>query len=415
MKEIKEALESFKSEMISKIAESKTLTAEEKNARHQEITEIVASEISKHTEQNRFSLPGSECEKDFSWLELIKAQDNKGVWGNSKSANVTKEMVEAIHKANNTESGANGGYLVPTEKSNEIIQLAIASMPVMDFGPTVLSGLTGNLDIPKVTGRSTGYWVGETEAPTESSPTFGQIELRPKTVAGFTKQSRLLLTQAGSVAETLIKNSLAEGIALKWHEAIIAGTGTNSQPRGIVNYSGLTSSSTLEATDGIRFKVDKAAGMMTRVDVANLLKPNSKKGFLMRPEVLSGMKRERVIQFSGQPQADGMPVINPLIKNATLEDILEAKIRTTTLLSGTLTKGSNNFCSQVIFGDWSQLVLAMWNGFEVVTSNTAGDSTGSAMRNRQIWITAFQNVDVNIKDEGAFTVVADARVRESDW
>jgi len=413
--ELKSALDTFKADVLEQIANAKTLSPEEKQAKENELNTLVEKEVARQLAERKMSMPGVETEKNFSWVEIVKAQV-EGKWGTNAKAKATQAIVEELHKkSNNTTTGANGGFLVPTELSKVVIDLAIARMPIMEMGPTVLKGLTGNLDIPKVTGRATGYWVGEEEAPTESQSTFGAIELRPKTVAGFTKQSRMLLTQAGSIADQIIQTELARGIALTWERAIMSGTGSSSQPTGIINTSGKTDSSALEATNGARFRIDKAMAMMTKVDVNNLLTPGGKYGFLMRPEVLSGMKRERVPQFSGQPEAQGMPIINPMIKTSTLEDILEAVIRTTTLLPNNVVKGTSSTSSQVIFGDWSQLILAMWDDFEIVTSTIAGDSTGSAMRNRQIWINAFQNVDVNIKDPLGFTVVADAETLESAW
>lgn len=415
---IQDVLGDFQKSVLAQIAEAKNLTAEEKQARDNEIKDLVAKEFEKQSKERKCSLPGVESEKDFSWVEIVRSQV-EGKWGTSKQGKTTQAIIEefnANRKSSNTATGGAGGYLVPVELSGDIIDLAIARMPVMEFGPTVLRGLNGNLDLPKVTGRPTGYWVGEEETVTESNTTFGILELRPKTVAGFTKQSRLLLTQSSAISDRIIKMELAKSIALKWEEGILQGTGASGQPTGILNTAGLTSSAGLLTTNGARFRMDKAAAMMTNVDVANMLTPGGSFGFLMRPEVLSGMKRERVVQYSGQPEAQGMPVINPLIKTATLEDILDmVKIRTTTLLSNAVARGTSSTCSNVIFGDWSQLILAMWDDFEIVSSTTAGDATGSAMRNRQIWINAYQNVDVDIKDPTGFTVVGDAETLESEW
>ena len=147
-----------------------------------------------------------------------------------------------------------------------------------------------------------------------------------------------------------------------------------------------------------------------------MLKSSGNFGFLMRPEVKSGMSRERVVQYSGQAAADGMPVINPFVTDAVLEQVLRGyKIRTTTLLSGTQTQGTNSTSSTVIFGDWKQLILAFWEGFRLKTSETAGNSSGSAMLQDELWVTAFQNVDINIKDETGFTTAAGAIADESDW
>jgi hypothetical protein len=156
--------------------------------------------------------------------------------------------------------------------------------------------------------------------------------------------------------------------------------------------------------------------MQMTVDVANMLKPTGSYGYLMRPEVLSGMKRERVMTFSTQTASTGMPVMNPLVSTKVLEDLIGYKIRTTTLLGkGTAHGASGATDSCVIFGDWTQLILAFWEGFELRSSDVAGNSGGSALTQNQIWIAAFQGMDINVKDETGFCKVTDADTLESNW
>jgi hypothetical protein len=160
-------------------------------------------------------------------------------------------------------------------------------------------------------------------------------------------------------------------------------------------------------TNGGRFRIDKGAEMQMNIDVANML--NGNLGYLMRPEVLSYMLRERVIQFTGQSEAEAQP-ISPtmvLMSRAELEAVLGYKVRTTTLITK-YTKGSSDSASRVFFGDWSQLLIGMWEGFEIKASDVAGNSSGSALTQRQVWITAFQGIDANMADETGMTLVADA-------
>jgi hypothetical protein len=56
----------------------------------------------------------------------------------------------------------------------------------------------------------------------------------------------------------------------------------------------------------------------------------------------------------------------------------------------------------------------MWEGFEIKASDVAGNASGSAMTQRQIWITAFQGLDSNIKDETGFTTISDAMTASDD-
>jgi len=417
--ELKTTLDSHKKSIIDEVASHKTKTAEELTSLEKKLDEKIALSVKEQVEQHRkMALPGlegKEAEK-FSLSAVVKAGVNNDKWGSDENSQFTKSVIEELHKkSNNGSTGTAGGYLIPDEVSSTIIDLALANIPVMEFNPTVYRGLRGELPMPKLTGRPTAYWVGEEEAPTESTTTYGEIVLRPKTLAALTKVSERILHQSSGVIENIVRNQLVNAFRLELDKAMIRGTGTEKQPKGIVNYAGLTATSAI-GTNGGRFLFDKAAEMINNIDEADMLKPTGSFGFLMRPTVKFGLKTERVKQYSGQPAPEGMPVLNPFTSDKDLEQNLNGyKLRTTTLLLNNLVKGSSSTCSNVIFGDWKQLILAMWQGFTIRSSTEAGNSTGSAFTQRQIWITASQDVDVNVMDETGFTVISDAETLKSNW
>jgi len=410
---LKAALDGFKDEVLNKVKEAGETSTDALTALEKKLDERVKAVEDSQEKTRKMNLGmGEEEAKSFNIHKCLKAQLN-GKWDDD--ASFEKSVVEELQqKSTNASSGAAGGFLIPDEVSSMVIDLAIARTPIRELGITEMPGLRGELPIPKTTGRPTAYWVGEEEAATESNTTFGEIVLRPKTLAAFTKISRRVLHQSNNLAERIVRAELANAMALKLEEAIVLGEGTDKEPKGIVNYAGLTSTTAL-GTDGARFRVDNATDMITAIDVANMLKPGGNFGFLTRPEVKQGLATERVIQYSGQAAAQGMPVISPFMTDAEVEQMLGYKIRTTTLLPNNLTKGSSTDCTNVIFGDWSQVLLGMWEGMEIRASDVAGNSGGSALLNRQIWLAAFQGVDINIKDETGLTVISDAINTKANW
>ena len=56
-----------------------------------------------------------------------------------------------------------------------------------------------------------------------------------------------------------------------------------------------------------------------------------------------------------------------------------------------------------------------WEGFEIKASDVAGNASGSALTQRQVWITAFQGVDTGIIDESGFTVINDALTNPTEF
>src|SRR5690606_33415540 len=89
-----------------------------------------------------------------------------------------------------------GGYLVATEAQGFIEILRNRSV-AFRMGARRLSGLSGNVTIPKQTGAGTAYWLATEASPaTESNQTFGQVALTPKTASAYTEISRNLLLQS---------------------------------------------------------------------------------------------------------------------------------------------------------------------------------------------------------------------------
>lgn len=438
--EFKQKLEAFKKECIEAVkstAKEQGEQAENKLKEYENgLDKKIEEAVGKFKSSRRVSLPGVEEEikkEPFHWSGLIEAQVT-GEW--AKDCAREKEIIEQTAKAVNGEglqrseernkaaaliskslnvgSGASGGFLVPEEASSEVIDLVIANRPLFQLQPDVMRGLRGDLPMPKVTQRPTGYWVDEEEAPAESSIKTGEIIMRPFGLAAFSKISNRLLHQSRRLADRIARNEIVKAIGLKMEQDVFEGSVGSKKPLSIINFPDLTASTAIGVNGG-RFRVDNAADMMAQVEEANLDASTKNPGFVMRPMVLSGMKRERVPQFSGQAEAEGMPVINPLVSTQVLEGLLNAKIRTTTLLDNTLTKGTGTTLSRVIFGLWDELMIGFWEGMELRASDSAGNSGGSAFLQRQIWLLAFQDVDIKAKHDEAFSVISDAQSVSSKW
>lgn len=439
MKELKGELENFKGtiqESVKElIANGKKETSEEVVSLKNQLTqaeENIKNMDEKIKESEKHHIPGLKDElekKNFSWTSFIRALYNKAnhnARGHSNpweeaGAEYEKEIItqhmEKVNKDASAGDGSDGGYLVPEEVSSEIIGLAMDNMPIMDMGVTKLTGLYGNLPVPKLTQRQNSYWVNENEAPTKGTNKFGQVILRPKKAGAFTKQSNRLIYQSRGASDMAIKQALGDSLRLKVHEGLVKGTGSENQPKGIINYSGLSSNDVSMGSNGSRFKIDDASDMELALEVANELNDTGEFGWLMRPEIRSGMKREKVKQYSTQDYEDGQPImaINPLINNKQLEDILGYKIRTTSQIP-LESLGTSSTVSDVIFGNWKLLWVGFWRDLEIKVSDTASDgSGGSAFLQDQLYIVGFQEVDCAVMRESAFTKVNGAETKRTNW
>lgn len=372
------------------------------------------------------NVPGLKDElakKHFDFGMAVKGiyLEGKGKSNAWTEAGFEKECMEESMKlrSNYAGDGAAGGYLIPDEVTQEFIDLTMVNMPIVSLGTNVIKGLVGDLPVPKKTSRTSAYMVGENVKPTESSAAFGQVTLRPKKVAAFTKQSNRLIYQSRGVSDRIIRDDLMYSMKKKMEDQMLQGTGTGYQAKGILNNTGFTTSSVALGANGGRFRIDDAASMITDMEVADEINfPNAKFGYLFHPRVKGGMKRERVVQYSGGTERGGQPIwpMNLLMTDKILSEQLGYNIAATTLMPSNISKGTSSTCSKVIFGNWDLFWCGIWRDMIIKASDVAGDgSTGSALLDDQIYIVVMQEFDTALMRETAFTVAEGCETLESNW
>jgi HK97 family phage major capsid protein len=266
-----------------------------------------------------------------------------------------------------------GGNLVATDlQAQSFIDLLRARSRAAQLGMTMLSNLVGNVSIPKLTGAATAYWLANEATPiTESQQTIGQLALAPKTLGAYTELSRLLMLQSTPAAEALVMNDLARVLALAIDLAVFEGSGSSGQPTGISLTAGIGSvtGASLDLADCIEFQTDLAAGNALADGCAYITTP-----------AVAGLLKGRVRVSS----TDSVM----LWSGSVLDGQIEGFPATT---STQLTAAS------MIFGDFSQVVLAEWGMLEIALNPYAAFATAIT------GIRAIQTVDVGIRQAAAFS------------
>jgi hypothetical protein len=363
--------------------------------------------LEKKTLDRQLSVKGVEDEKQKFDMHMALKASRTGNW---KDAGHEAEIINATHKraleigykANDVSmlqkditagTGSAGGFLLPIEVSSEIINLAIDTTPALkEMGISHLTNLgVGEYHMPKQTGRGTAYWIGEMAAPTKSTQTFDRRTLR----------------QGRGSMDAFVRRDLADALGLGLEDALIQGSGTDSQPKGIINYTGLTTTTAIGANGG-NLGIRKAAEMALNIRKANNLKGNL--GFLTSPEVIHNLKIQGYTSISNQTSNTGPLNGKVPLSHAELENLVGYKMKDSTRLPINLTKGSSSDCTYVIFGDWSQVVMGMWGGLEIKMSDVASDGSNHAFIQDFFMVHVLQVCDVTIRDESALTKISDARV-----
>lgn len=151
---------------------------------------------------------------------------------------------EVLRRALNTSTsgtaaGDTGGHSVATDLlAQSFVEMLRNRAVALQLG-TTMSGLVGNIAVPRQASGATGYWIGEDDDAPEDNLELDQIGMSPKTVAALSEITRRLLMQSSLDVEALVRRDLAAALALTIDKAFYYGTGAGNQPRGIANYTGI--------------------------------------------------------------------------------------------------------------------------------------------------------------------------------
>ena len=136
-------------------------------------------------------------------------------------------------------TGSTGGFMVPTILSAQIIDLARNMTRVIQAGASIVPMPNQTLDIAKWAGDPSSAWHTENAAITPSDATLGKVTLKAKALAALTVVSRELVEDAPNVGQEL-SHAFAASFAVKVDKAALYGSGTDPEPRGVKNTSGVT-------------------------------------------------------------------------------------------------------------------------------------------------------------------------------
>ena len=265
-----------------------------------------------------------------------------------------------------TTSGDGAGLVGTVQMPENFIEALRNRARVIQLGAFMLTGLSGNISIPKQTGAATAYWVTEGSDVTTSDSAFGEVALSPKTVGARTPYTRNMLLQSNPSVEALVMNDLINVLALAVDNGALNGSGASGQPTGIANTSGIGSvtGTTLGWAGVVEFETDVAAANAD-IDAMAYLTNATVNGILKTRE-----KATNTAQFlQMNNEMNGYPVS----------------------ISNQVSSGD------MFFGVWSQLVLAFWGALDILVNPYTNAASGGVI------IHAFQSVDVGVRHAAAFS------------
>ena len=266
-----------------------------------------------------------------------------------------------------------GGYLVATENmASNFIELLRNRTVVGRMGATMLTGLKGDVTVPKQTAGGTAYWLtNEATAITESNQTLGQMALTPKNVGAYTEVSRQLMMQSSPSADAMVMGDLAKVLALAIDLAALEGTGSSGQPTGISATAGIG------AVTGTSLALAGILEFQTDVAGSNALSSNC--GYVTTPAVAALLMQRFTNATYGS---------DALWKGNVLDgNVMGFKAMSTLQVTA----------ASAIFGDFSQVVVGEWGLLELALNPYANFAAAIS------GIRAIQSVDVGVRYAGAFS------------
>jgi HK97 family phage major capsid protein len=283
-----------------------------------------------------------------------------------------------------------GGALVGTDRLDaQFIDLIRNRSAFLNTGLTMLSGLDGNVEIPKKLTSSQYYFVGENQDVTNSKLTFGLVNMIPRTIGVRVPISRRMMIQASPDIENLVRLDMAESVALGMDYTIGYGTGNNGQPLGIINNTGLGSvlfaggaskkfpasvggdgSTDLKCGDWGEYVDLETAIAVNNLDVSSMryVMNSVMRGALKQTLRASAAGSDYVLTDAGQ--INGYPTV---ISNQMQQN-------------------------DVLFGNFADCVVGMWSGLDVVIDPYTQSASG------QVILTVHQDFDVALRRPQSFAL-----------
>ena len=294
-------------------------------------------------------------------------------------------------------SGTSGGSnIVATNLlSGSFIDLLRNKARVLSMGAQMLSGLVGNIDIPRQKAAGQTYWVGEGQVLTQTGGQFDKISMTPKHIGALSVITRNMMMQSSPDVEMLARADLLTTIALGIDLAALSGSGTGGVPLGIANQAGI--GSVVGGANGSALTIDDMIDLETFVAASNA--DEGSLAYLTNAKAVGTLKKLK--STTGEYLWSNSPLGQ---RSGTPGEINGYTVARTNQARSNLTKGTGTNLSEVFFGDWSQVLVGEWGVVEILPNPYAAgiyEAGGIELR-------VLQSLDIAVRHGQSFAIKSDA-------
>ncbi|MEM1344344.1 MAG: phage major capsid protein [Pseudomonadota bacterium] len=302
---------------------------------------------------------------------------------------------DAIAKALGSSTAGAGGFLVPEEFSNDIIELLRAKAVVFMAGPEVMP-MNGTMLLPKITTGANGQYIGEnTNAPKEEQ-TFGQLRLTSKKLASLVPISNDLIRNSAASADRMVRDDMVAGLAVTADAALLRDQGTGAAPKGFRFWApkgNITASNGTNATQ-VELDIQQLVGGLQDNNIP-----------MIRPAWFMAPRSHRFLYNLRDANGNLIyPELRQITDAAPMGMLYGFPVFATTNIPTNL----NGNQSEIYLVDMAQVVIGEETGVEIMVSDTAAyhDGTGvvAAFSQDQTVIRAIMRHDMVLRHEAAVAV-----------
>lgn len=205
------------------------------------------------------------------------AQAAKQAYGENHP--VTVQMQKALQAG----IGAAGGFIVPPDYVNEIIELLRPRAVVRASNPRSMPMPRGTMTLPAQTAAATATYGSETAQVGASQPSLGDIVATYKKLSALVPVTNDLMRYSDPAADAFVRDDLVKVMALREDLAFLTGDGTQDSPKGFLGFANMwaaanagtvgrwSSTANSVAAVGGNFITSTEGGSVTLTTVANEL------------------------------------------------------------------------------------------------------------------------------------------------
>ena len=259
-----------------------------------------------------------------------------------------------------------GGNLVAEElRSEEFIDYLWAESAVLPYA-TIMPNLRGDVAIPKQLSRVQASWVGETDAATESNPTFGLIRLTPKDMRVKVPYSRRLSLQSELSIEPLLRMVIMSSFAQFLDKEILYGVGGANAIDGIANIAAVK-----DATKQLKTYPQAGLTYAACLDALSTIAKND--------ALTSGMAWAVSVDFWKQamitPRLTGAdtPIYNTMGNMmmpgkgeiAGFPSCMTTQVKDAILAASDPLSADDPDAAEAFAADWMKVFLGIWGGLDI--------------------------------------------------